>query len=97
MITITNGHTVPVMLVAGMWVQVGFIPRPLPPQLLITYSMGGRPGRVSHVIYTDTDITEPVETFPPAAVKLKKLDKLQTRGRFETKLLRDRYDKRLTR
>ena len=64
MITITNGHTVPVMLVAGMWVQVSLIPRPLPPQLLITYSMGGRSGRVSHVIYTDTDITESVETFP---------------------------------
>ena len=64
MITITNGYTVPVMLVAGMWVQVSLIPRPLPPQLLITYSMGRRPGRVSHVIYTDTDITESVETFP---------------------------------
>ena len=71
MITITNGHTVPVMLVAGMWVQVGFIPRPLPPQLLITYSMGGRPGRVSHVIYTDTDITEPVETFPTCCSEAK--------------------------
>ena len=64
MITITNDHTVPVMLVAGMWVQVSLIPRPRPPQLLITYSMGGRSGRVSHVIYTDTDITESVETFP---------------------------------
>ena len=75
MITITNGHTVPVMLVAGMWVQVSLIPRPLPPQLLITYSMEGRPGRVSHVIHTDTDITESVQKpFQPATVKLKKED-----------------------
>ena len=79
MITITNGHTVPVMLVAGMWVQVSLIPRPLPPKLLITYSMGGRPGRVSHVIYTD--ITEFVETFPTCYSEAKKLDKLQTRVR----------------
>ena len=62
MITITNGHTVPVMVVVGMWVQVSLIPRPLPPNHLITYSMG-RPGRVSHVMYTDTDVTESVETF----------------------------------
>ena len=61
MITITNGHTVPVMLVAGMWVRISLIPRPLPPQLLITYSMGGRPGRVSHAIYTD--ITESAKAF----------------------------------
>ena len=83
MITITNGHTVAVMLVAGMWVQVSLIPRPLPPQLLITYSMGGRPERVSHVIYTDTDITEFVESFPTCYMysEAKKLDKLQTRVR----------------
>ena len=81
MIAITNGQTVPVMLVAGMWVQVCLIPRPLPPQLLITYSIGGGPGRVSHVIYTDTDITEFVKTFPTCYIEAKKLDKLQTRGR----------------